>query len=89
VAGDDFILSGWLNSNVLPKGTYQVKATFKNAGLVKATKVITFAAGSYSWSQKALAFTATTAYDQIIVQVVFKASKGSTRIDSVSLKYAP
>ncbi len=90
-AGNALVLSAWAKGQGIPTtpGLVRVQVQLYNGSTLVQTKYITFANGTYGFTQKKLTFTATGAYNKVVIKLIYSKAGGSVWFDGLSLLRAP
>ena len=90
-AGNKFLLSLWGKGLNIPTtaGVVRAQVLLYYGSTLKQTATITFPNGTYGFTQKTLAFTATRAYNKIVIKLIYSKGTGAEWFDGLSLLRSP
>ncbi len=85
--GSTFVFSLWGKGASIPAsaGLVQAQVFLYNGSSVVQTNTINFGNGTYSWKQKSLTFTASGAYNKVVIMLTYSKVHGSVWFDGLSL----
>ena len=89
--GSTFLLSLWGKGQGIPTtaGVVQARILLYSGTTLVQTKTITFANGTYGFTQKSITFTAPGAYNKIVIKLIYSKGSGSIWFDGLSLLRSP
>jgi hypothetical protein len=90
-AGNTFLLSLWGKGESIPPtaGLVRAQVLLYHGATLKQTAPITFYTGTYGFLPRTLAFTATSSYNKIVIQLVYSKATGAAWFDGLSLLRSP
>ncbi len=91
VAGNTLLLSVWAKGQSIPTtaGVVQVQVLLYNGGTLVQSPTLSFAAGTYAFRQKSVAFTAKGTYNKIVIKLTYSKGSGVVWFDGLSLLKSP
>jgi len=89
--GNAFLLSLWVKGQGIPttSGVVQGQVLLYSGSTLVQTKTITFANGTYGFTQKLMSFAAINAYNKIVIKLTYSKGSGAVWFDALSLLRSP
>ncbi len=90
-AGSTFKLSVWAKAQNIPAtaGLVRVQVQLYNGTKLVQTKLINLPNGTYGFTQKNLGFTASGAYNKVVIKLIYTKKSGAVWFDCLSLLRTP
>jgi hypothetical protein len=91
IKGNTFLFSLWGKAQSIPTtaGVAQAQVLLYNGTKLVQAQTITFPNGTYIFTKKTLTFTASGAYTQIVIRLIYSKGSGSIWFDGLSLLKLP
>jgi hypothetical protein len=91
IKGNTFLFSLWGKAQSIPTttGVAQAQVLLYNGTKLVQAQTITFPNGTYIFTKKTLTFTASGAYTQIVIRLIYSKGSGSIWFDGLSLLKSP